>query len=141
VVDMRLRIISSKREIGTLDPTEEHVHLTFRPSNADVVALIQACPNLKVVHIPDSYKKTMSKSANMFLSANNIKLLVGDVCGHRKDINQYYTVSEAIILEILNHQKNGIQRSEVVRRVNRNFRLSPDLINHIIDTNNEQMGL
>jgi len=138
---MRLRIISSKREIGTLDPAEEHVHLTFRPSNADVVALIQACPNLKVVHIPDSYKKTMSKSANMFLSANNIKLLVGDVWGHRKDINQYYTVSEAIILEILNHQKNGLQRGEVVRRINRNSRLSPDLINHIIDTNNERMDL
>ncbi|HDD61433.1 MAG TPA: DUF1699 family protein, partial [Chloroflexi bacterium] len=38
---MRLRIISSKEEIDKLDSAEELVHLTFRPSNIDVVALIK----------------------------------------------------------------------------------------------------
>ena len=138
---MRLRIISSKEEIGKLDLAEELVHLTFRPSNTDVVALMKACPNLLVLHIPNSYKRTMSKSATMFLSANNIKLLAGDLRGHRKDVDQYYTVSDAIISEILDHQKKGLRRDEIVRRAGRNSRLSPDLINHIVDINSKRLNL
>ena len=138
---MRLRIVSSKEEIGKLDSAEELVHLTFRPSNTDVVALIKACPNLLVVHIPNSYKRTMSKSATMFLSANNIKLLAGDLRGHRKDIDQYHTVSDATISEILDHQKNGLHRDEIVKKVGRNSGLSPDLINHIIDTNSKRLDI
>ena len=138
---MRLRIVSSKEEISKLDSAEELVHLTFRPSNTDVVALINTCPNLLVVHIPNSYKRTMSKSATMFLSANNIKLLVGDLRGHRKDIDQYHTVSDAVISEILDHQKNGLHRDEIVKKVGRNSGLSPDLINHIIDTNSKRLDI
>ena len=138
---MRLRIISSKEEIGKLDMAEELVHLTFRPSNTDVVALIGACPNLLAVHIPSSYKRTMSKSATMFLSANNIKLLAGDLRGHRKDIDQYHTVSDAVISEILDHQKNGLRRDEIVIKASRNSRLSPDLIKHIVDLNNDRLNL
>ncbi len=138
---MRLRIVSSKREISKLDSTEEIVHITFRPSNTDVVMLIKACPNLTAVHIPNSYKKTMSKSAIMFLSTNNIKLLEGDVWGHRKDIDRYYTVSEAVISEILSHQKNGLQRAEIVKKISRNSRLDPDLINYIIDMNSDRLNI
>ncbi len=138
---MRLRIVSSKEEIGKLDSAEELVHLTFRPSNTDVVALIKACPTLLVVHIPNSYKRTMSKSATMFLSANSIKLLAGDLRGHRKDIDQYHTVSDAAISEILDHQKNGLRRDEIVKKVGRNSGLSPDLINHIIDTNSKRLDI
>jgi hypothetical protein len=138
---MRLRIISSKEEIGKLDSAEELVHLTFRPSNTDVVALITACPNLLVVHIPNSYKRTMSKSATMFLSANSTKLLAGDLRGHRKDIDQYHTVSDAVISEILDHQKNGLRRDEIVNKVGRNSGLSPDLINHIVDINSKRLKI
>ncbi|KAF5417387.1 MAG: hypothetical protein C5S49_03435 [Candidatus Methanogaster sp.] len=138
---MRLRIISSKEEIGKLDSAEELVHLTFRPSNTDVVALIKKCPNLLAVHLPSSYKRTMSKSATMFLSANNTKLLTGNLRGHRKDIDQYHTVSDAIISEILDHQKNGLHREEIVRKAGRNSGLSPDLINHIADVNSERLNI
>jgi len=138
---MRLRIISSKEEISKLDSAEELVHLTFRPSNMDVVALIKACPNLLVVHIPDSYRRTMSKSATMFLSANSVKLLAGALRGHRKDIDQYHTVSDAVISEILDHQKNGLHRDEIVKRTGRNSGLSPDLINHIVDINSKRLKI
>ncbi len=138
---MKLRIVSSKQEISKLDPAEELVHLTFRPSNADVVSLIAACPNLAAVHIPNSYKNTMSKSARMFLSANNITILVGDVWGHRKDLNHYYTVSEVVTREILNYQKAGRSRDEISRMVERHSRLSQDLINYIIDQNSERLDL
>jgi len=138
---MKLRIVSSKQEISKLDPAEELVHLTFRPSNADVVSLIAACPNLTAVHIPNSYKNTMSKSARMFMSENNITILAGDVWGHRKDLNHHYTVSEAVTLEILDHQKAGRSREEIIRRIKRNSRLSPDLINYIIDQNSERLDI
>ena len=138
---MRLRIVSSKEEIGKLDSAEELVHITFRPSNMDVVALIKACPNLLVVHIPNSYKRTMSKSATMFLSANSIKLLAGDLRGHRKDIDRYHTVSDAVISEILDHQKNGLRRDEIVKKIGRTSGLSPDLINHIVDINSERLNI
>jgi hypothetical protein len=138
---MRLRIVSSKEEIEKLDSAEELVHLTFRPSNTDVVALIKACPNLLVVHIPNSYKRTMSKSATMFLSANRIKLLAGDLRGHRKDIDQYHTVSDAVISEILDHQKNGLRRDEIVNKVGRTSGLSSDLINHIVDINIKRLNI
>ena len=136
-----MRIVSSKQEISKLDPAEELVHLTFRPSNADVVSLIAACPNLTAVHIPNSYKNTMSKSARMFMSENNITILAGDVWGHRKDLNHHYTVSEAVTLEILDHQKAGRSREEIIRRIKRNSRLSPDLINYIIDQNSERLDI
>ncbi len=60
--------------------------------------------------------------------------------GHRKDIDQYYTVSEVVISEILNHQKSGLQRDEIVKKIARNSRLDPDLINYIIDVNSDRMG-
>jgi len=62
------------------------------------------------------------------------------VWGHRKDIDQYYTVSEVVISEILNHQKSGLQRDEIVKKIARNSRLDPDLINYIIDVNSDRMG-
>ncbi len=77
----------------------------------------------------------------MFLSANSIKLLAGDLRGHRKDIDQYHTVSDAAILEILDHQKNGLRRDEIVKKSGRNSGLSPDLINHIIDINSERLNI
>lgn len=132
---MRLRIVSSKREISELNSDEEIVHLTFRPSNTDVVALIHACSNLAAVHIPNSYKQTMSKSARMFLSVNNISLLEGNVWGHRKDIDTYFTISESLISEMISYHKSDIPREEIVKRVSRNSKLDPDLINYIIDQN------
>ncbi|MEA1895438.1 MAG: DUF1699 family protein [Euryarchaeota archaeon] len=83
----------------------------------------------------------MSKSATMFLSANSIKLLAGDLRGHRKDIDQYHTVSDAVISVILDHQKNGLHRDEIVNKVGRTSGLSPDLINHIVDINGKRLNI
>ncbi len=90
---MKIRVVSSKEEINTLNPNEEMVHLAFRPSNTDILTLITKCPNIKAVHIPSSYRRTISNSVIMYLKMKDIELLEGDVWGHRKDINEYSEVS------------------------------------------------
>lgn len=82
-------VIKRRKEIETLKESEEFVHLAFRPSNKDIFKLVIRCPNVKVVHLPSSYKKTISGTAKMYLSMQNIELMKGDVWGHRSDIDKY----------------------------------------------------
>ena len=93
---MKIRVVSSKEEIETLESNEDMIHLAFRPSNKDIFMLVQKCKNLKAIHIPTSYKRTISNSTLMFLEMQNIALLEGDVWGHRKDINEYYEIKPQI---------------------------------------------
>jgi hypothetical protein len=89
---MKIRVVSSREEISTLNPNEHILHLAFRPSNKDIFGLVEACPKIEVVQLPKSYMATVSKSIEMFLEMQRIQLLEGDVWGHRKDLNEYYTV-------------------------------------------------
>jgi hypothetical protein len=50
---MKIRIVSSKEEINSLEPSEL-IHLAFRPSNTDIFSLVKTCPNVKAIHIPAS---------------------------------------------------------------------------------------
>ena len=43
---------------------------------------------------------TVSKSIEMFLEMQRIQLLEGDVWGHRKDINEYYTIPSSVLEKI-----------------------------------------
>src|SRR5450759_406752 len=85
---MKIRVVSSREEIFTLNPNEKIVHLAFRPSNKDVFGLVETCPKIEVIQLPQSYKRTVSKSIEMFLEMQRIQLIEGDVWGHRKDLNQ-----------------------------------------------------
>ena len=82
---MEIRIASSKEEILALNPNERIVHLAFRPSNKDILCLVEACPKIEAVQVPTSYRRTISKSIEMYLKMKRIQLLEGDVWGHRKD--------------------------------------------------------
>jgi len=63
---MKIRVISSRDEIFTLNPNERVVHLAFRPSNKDVFGLVETCPKVEVIQLPQSYRRTISKSIDMF---------------------------------------------------------------------------
>ncbi len=78
---MKIRIVSSKEEINSLEPSEKLIHLAFRPSITDIISLVQTCPNAKAIHIPASYIKTISNSTRTFLDMQGIALLEGDVWG------------------------------------------------------------
>jgi len=129
---MKLRVVSSKREITDLNRNEQVVHLAFRASNMDVMSLVQSCPRLRAVQIPPSYHETMSKAAQQFLEIQGVELLKGDVWGHRKDIDEYYTVGDKIVRRISGLISEGNSIDETVKKLQRETKLSEDLIRYIL---------
>ena len=129
---MKIRVVSSKEEIDSLGDSEEIVHMAFRPSNKDIFTLVQTCPGLKAIHVPSSYKKTLSKSTEMFLDMQNVTLLEGDVWGHRKDINEYYEIKPHIFDRITELRIDGTSDEDIRSRLEMETRLSKDLIKFLI---------
>lgn len=129
---MKIRVVSSKEEINTLNEDEEIVHLAFRPSNTDIFTLVIKCPKVKALHIPSSYKRTISSSAKMYLEMQGIELLEGDVWGHRKDINEYSEVSKNVYDRIDEYRKEGLSEEKIADKMVKETRLSPDFINFIM---------
>lgn len=128
---MKIRVISSREEIGSLMPNEKIVHLSFRPSNVDFLNLMQRCPRLRAVQIPPSYRKTMSNAIRGFLSMQGIELLEGDIWGHRKDINEYLTVPDIAIGNIKSMKERGASPDEMEEGVKKNGKLGSDLVRYI----------
>ena len=128
---MKLRVVSQKTEIPNLNPNEKMVHMAFRASNVDFLNLMQRCPRLRTIQVPPSYMKTMSNAIKVFLEMQGIELLGGDVWGHRKDLDEYYTVDDATIEEIRNLAASGIASDDVVNQVEKKSKLGSDLIKYI----------
>jgi hypothetical protein len=114
---MRLRVISARDEIPNLNPNEKTVHLAFRASNVDFLNLMQKCPRLRMIHVPPSYKRTNSNAILVFLDMQGIELLEGDVWGHRKDLDEYFTVEDATIEEIRTLAAGGTSMEELTNQV------------------------
>ncbi|MCD4844254.1 MAG: DUF1699 family protein [Methanosarcinales archaeon] len=129
---MKIRVVSSKDEIDSLNINEEMVHLTFRPSNKDIMILVNKCPNLKAIHVASSFMKTISESTKMFLKMQDIDLLEGDVWGHRKDINEYYEINPAFFEKVLSLKSEGLSDNDIISRLERESRLDKDLIKFLI---------
>ena len=91
---MKLRVVSSRNDIENLNRNEQMVHLAFRAANTDVFKLIQNCPRIRMVQVPASYRRTLSKASEMFLNIQGVELVEGDVWGHRKDIDEYYDIDD-----------------------------------------------
>ncbi len=129
---MRIRVVSSKEEINSLGTGEKIIHLAFRPSNKDIFALVQACPNVKAIHVPSSYIKTISNSTRMFLEMQGIALLEGDVWGHRKDINEYSEVKPEVFDRMEELKSQGLPEADILNRLGRETRLSKDLLKFLL---------
>ncbi len=128
---MKIRIVSSKEEISSLEPTEKLIHLAFRPANTDIFSLVQTCPNVKAIHIPGSYIRTISNSTKMLLDMQGIALLKGDVWGHRKDINEYYEIKPEIFDRIKELKKEGLSEADLLKKLGR-MGLSNDLLKFLL---------
>lgn len=129
---MKIRVVSSREEIPNLNPSEKVIHLAFRPSNKDIFSLVQTCPKVEVIQIPSSYRRTVSKSIEMFLEMQNIKLIEGDVWGHRKDINEYYSVSPALLDKVKELKSEGMSDEEIVNKLEREGKLNRDMLYYIL---------
>jgi len=60
-----------------------------------------------------------------------IELLEGDVWGHRKDLDEYFTVDDAILQEIRTLAASGAGMDDVANQVQKKSRLGLDLIKYI----------
>ncbi|MBE0524672.1 MAG: DUF1699 family protein [Methanosarcinales archaeon] len=129
---MKIIIVSSRDEIRSLDSKEKLVHFGFRPSNKDIFELVQACPKLKALHIPQSYMRTISGTTKMYLEMQEIALLEGDVWGHRKDIDEYYEIKPKVTERIEELKSEGMAESDILDRMVRETRLSRDLLEFML---------
>jgi len=130
---MRIRVVSSREEIFTLNPNERIVHLAFRPSNKDIFGLVETCPKIEVIQLPKSYMRTVSKSIEMFLQMQRVQLLEGDVWGHRKDINEYYSIPSSVIEKIKEMKNEGKSTEEIEKKVARESKLNPEMVAYILN--------
>ena len=129
---MKIRVVSSSEEISTLNPNERIVHLAFRPSNKDILRLVEACPKIEVIQLPKSFKSTVSKSIELFLDMKRIQLIEGDVWGHRKDINVYANIPDSVIERIKELKSEGTPVERIEERVSRESKLSPEMVAYIL---------
>ena len=128
---MRLRVISARTEIPNLNPNEKSVHLAFRASNVDFLNLMQRCPRLRMIQVPPSYRKTMSNAIQVFLDMQGIEMLEGDVWGHRKDLDEYFTVEDSTLEEIRALAAGGASADEVADQIQRKSRIGSELIKYL----------
>jgi hypothetical protein len=129
---MKIRVVSSREEIFTLNPNERIVHLAFRPSNKDIFALVETCPKIEVIQLPKSYRRTVSKSIEMFLEMQRIQLIEGDVWGHRKDINEYYSIPSSVIERIKEMKSEGTPAERIEEKVSKESKLNPEMVAYIL---------
>jgi hypothetical protein len=129
---MRILVVSSREEIFTLNPDERVVHLAFRPSNKDILGLVETCLKVEVIQLPKSFMATISNSIQMFLEMQRIQLIEGDVWGHRKDINEYYTVPSSVIERIKEMKIEGKSDEDIEARVSRESKLNPGMVAYIL---------
>jgi hypothetical protein len=128
---MQLRVVSERTEIPNLNPNEKMIHLAFRASNVDFLNLMQRCPRLRMIQVPPSYHKTMSNAIQVFLDMQGIELLQGDVWGHRKDLDEYFTVEDATIEEIRSLAASGASMDNLTKTIQKKARIGPELIEYI----------
>lgn len=83
------RIIGSEDDLKDIEGKEENVHFCFRPSEKNIFELVTKSPKLKRIQLPSSYHKTISNTTKTLLKMKNIKLMKGDIWGHRTDIDRF----------------------------------------------------
>jgi len=130
---MKIRVVSSREEIFALNSNERVVHLAFRPSNKDIFGLVETCPKIEVVQLPKSYMGTVSKSVEMFLEMQRIELIEGDVWGHRKDLNEYYSIPSSVIEKIREMKVEGKSAEDIGAQVSRESKLDPEMVAYILN--------
>jgi len=130
---MKIRVVSSKEEILTLNSNERVIHLAFRPSNKDIFGLVETCPKLEVIQLPQSYKRSVSKSIDIFLEMQRIQLIEGDVWGHRKDLTEYYTVPSSVIEIIKAMKLEGKSTEDIENDVSRKTKMNPEMVGYILN--------
>ena len=75
---------------------------------------------------------TVSKSVEMFLEMQRMKLIEGDVWGHRKDLNEYYNIPSPVLEKIKEMRLQGKSAEEIEGVVSRKTMLNPEMVAYIL---------
>jgi hypothetical protein len=65
-----------------------------------------------------------------------IKLIEGDVWGHRKDINEYYDVPSSVTENIRAMKTEGKSAEEIEHEISRKTKVSPEMVSYILTKEN-----
>ena len=76
---------------------------------------------------------TVSQSIEMFLEMQRIELIEGDVWGHRKDLNEYFTIPSSVIEKITEMKTEGKTAEEIEAKVSRESKLNPGMVAYIMN--------
>ncbi|MCQ1534365.1 DUF1699 family protein [Methanosarcina sp. KYL-1] len=129
---IRIRVVTSRDEILSLEPEETAVHLAFRPSDRDLFNLLKTCPEIELLQLPASSYDGLSKFIRMYLTSSGIHLVKGDVSGHWHDLNNYFVIP-AYVLEKINELKvQGRTEDEIIGEITSIRKISPDMILHLL---------
>ena len=93
---------------------------------------MEACPKIEVIQLPKSYRRTVSKSIEMFLEMQRIQLIEGDVWGHRKDISEYKVIPPSVFSDIEKMTQERVDQDKIVHDVGARYRLPESLIEFVI---------
>ena len=131
---MKLRVISSKKEIDTLNPKEKLIHLAYHASNADYLDLMKKCPRLRMIQVLPSYHNTMSDAIQMFMDLQGIDVLEGDAHGYRKDMDEYFAIDDITMKEIVGLADGGASMEDLTLQIQEKVMLDSDIIKYIAKT-------
>ena len=87
-----------------------------------------------MIQVPPSYRKTMSNAIQVFLEMQGIEMVEGDVWGHRKDLDEYFTVGDSTLAEIHALSAAGASVDDVADQIQRKARIGSELIKYIART-------
>ena len=70
-----------------------------------------------MIQVPPSYHKTLSNAIQDSWEMQGLDIVEGDVWGHRKDLDEYYTVDETILNEINALAAGGATAEDVADQI------------------------
>lgn len=129
----RIFVLSSIDEIDTLNRDEKIIHFSFRPTAKDIMNVYSKCPDLIAIQMPKSYSENMSSSIKLFLEMNKIKLIKGNLWGHRKDINPYFNLKE-VVDQIIKMKENNMDKDYIVSNIYKKIGLSYEFCLFLYDS-------
>ncbi len=65
----------------------------------------------------------------------DIKLMEGDVWGHRKDISEYYEISQRVFDNIKQYKSEGMPEADIIEKLKRETKMGHDLIAFLVHSN------
>lgn len=87
---MDIYVIDNRNELSKLDSIDDEVvRLCFRPTEVEVLRLIKNV-DIKILCVPESYFKTMSKTIIDILELSNVMFIGGYIKNDKMKLHTYY---------------------------------------------------